>query len=492
MDPAVLDALPRFAPDAAVIAEFSVRESWGTGYWGEVTVTAPGPDGADDWSLTLFLPDGWTIDKSWGVTITPTPAPTDRSRGTPDPGAIPTLMLDGGPVAYRVEPDGTIAADLPPAGTATWGMVVNENHGPGLTVVRNPALLAPASDPPAADPRTRPRYLGFNIASWWQGTFGTAAAFQALDALADTGADTVAVVPTRYVEGLTGSRIITNIQTETDAAVAAMIRHARRLGLTVMIKPHINLVDFGPHRQLDPADPDAFFADFTEVMVHYATLGAENGATLMSLGGELAALTRPENRDRWLRVIEAVRAVFPGRLTYAADGAEVLQVPFWDRLDYIGIDLYTPLARTGSPTLAGAVAALIEPPTIDSVQADWDGLPVLEALRRVSRNTGTPVILTEIGYRSADRAGVNPTHFDETDTPDPAEQALLYDAVFTALSEARADWLAGVILWDWDATPARPGAPPPSPVGFSPAGKPAAAVARAWFDRLRAPPQDRQ
>ena len=47
---------------------------------------------------------------------------------------------------------------------------------------------------------------------------------------------------------------------------------------------------------------------------------------------------------QWNEMIAKTRAVFSGRLLYVAHNAEEAEtVPFWDRLDAIGVSLYPPL-----------------------------------------------------------------------------------------------------------------------------------------------------
>ncbi|MCF8479064.1 MAG: cellulose binding domain-containing protein [Rhodospirillum sp.] len=460
MDAALLDALPLFGPNPQVLAEFEMKEQWGNGYWGEVTVTAPGKDGAANWSLTLYLPKGWTVSRSWGAMV------SEGAR----PGSL------------RVQPEAGTGI-IPARGQITWGMVVNKDEA-HQTIEKDLARLAPipgTTNPPGP---FAPRYMGFNMGSWWKGIFGSDKAITALTELAESNANAVAIVPTQYIKDIHASRIFRNQQTETDENVRTMIRKAKDLGLIVMLKPQVHLEDFGPHQLIVPDELDTFFADFETVMVHYATMAAEEGVELMSLTGELVGLTRPANRDRWLKVIAAVRAVYPGKLTYSANWGEELQVPFWDALDYIGVDMYAPITKGNDPTLAEAVAGWNRDPT-NSVTAEvWSGLPITEAMRRLSIHEDKKILFTEIGYRSIDGGGTGLGDSAREVTVDLAEQALLYEAVFTAMTEVRADWLEGIFFWDWDPEPYKGVDQIPNVDDFDVAGKPAMEVAKTWFSIL--------
>ena len=73
-------------------------------------------------------------------------------------------------------------------------------------------------------------------------------------------------------------------------------------------------------------------------MVDIARVAADEKAEGLVIGTELERTTQ---RVEWWDMIAAVRAVYPGLLTYAAHNLEEAEaVPFWDDLDAIGVTLY--------------------------------------------------------------------------------------------------------------------------------------------------------
>lgn len=450
MDPAALDALPLFAPSGRLVPEVRVMDHWAGGYQGAVTVTNHGDGVADGWTLRLFLPEGWTVAESAGVRVTDT---GDGLRAEPDE-----------PWARRIESGGSITFGLTMAHRASGAL---------LEASRPPETLA------ASTGSFAPRWMGFNMGSWWRDSFGSSGSFRALANLAATGANAVAIVPTRYVADLAASEIFENHQSEPDANVVAMMRAARDLGLAVVLKPHVDPVDFSMRHRLQPADPDRFFASYEAMMVHYARMAQAEGAALFVIGTELVDLTEPRHEARWRALIAAVRAVYDGPLTYAANYGEDLRVPFWDALDYIGVDMYAPLMTTADPSVDQVVAAWLESPRHDFTDHVYGGRPLVEAMADLSTRHGRPVLFTEIGYRSIDGAGTGEAMTQDDSGPtDPEEQAMFYRGFARAMTTAGADWLAGVFFWDWSVEPAPAGRPVPDPHGFSVAGKPAAAVFR--------------
>jgi len=131
-----------------------------------------------------------------------------------------------------------------------------------------------------------------------------------------------------------------------------------------------------------------------------SALAAWAGQTAFELDG--AALARiNERRARlerlWRGAIEAVRGVYHGPLTYAANFDQYRDVGFWPALDLIGINAYFPLRTPDDPVPdeAGLYAALVR---------GWRRIFAdIDAFEREIGIPGAPVLFTEIGYtRKAD------------------------------------------------------------------------------------------
>jgi hypothetical protein len=106
----------------------------------------------------------------------------------------------------------------------------------------------------------------------------------------------------------------------------------------------------------------------------------------------------------WRALIGEIRAAYHGPITYAANWDEAERVPFWDALDFIGVDAYAPIAHT-----AGAK----EP----ELCLAWGALA--KELEALSKRTKKRVILTELGYRATRDAAMAPATWPESD-PEPA------------------------------------------------------------------------
>jgi|Deesub1362B_J571_1020462.scaffolds.fasta_scaffold00303_3 hypothetical protein len=308
---------------------------------------------------------------------------------------------------------------------------------------------------------------GMNVAAWWHSLYGTPQAKESLADLKAIGAEWIAIVVTCYQESLDSPVIRCLEETRTPALdeVRELIRAAKSLRFKVLLKPHLDIDDGTWRRFIDfGADEEAWkdwFVAYGAFLLRYAVLAQEEKVEMFCIGVELGGTVK--RAREWRKVIRAVRATYSGPLIYAAswDG-EIWDVPFWQELDYIGIDAYYPLSGKFAPTLEELVAA-------------WKG--PLRSIECLARRVEKPVIFTEIGYRSLDGALREPWNWPSPGEPDPEEQALGYRAFFEAVW-GKYPWFAGAFFWHWEVDPAAGG---PGDTGYTPQHKPAEEILRVYF-----------
>jgi len=303
----------------------------------------------------------------------------------------------------------------------------------------------------AVAPAFAQKFDGFNIIAVPEHPYGSASARAALTAARRAGAQAVAIVPFLWQRDPQHTGLVRG-DDMPDAALRLAIREAHALGLKVMVKPHV-WVQGSWAGAVEPATPDdwrVWFERYRAVLVPLAQIAAEERAEALAIGTELAKTTQ---RPEWLELIVAVRPIFTGLLTYAAHNVEEAQaVPFWPRLDAIGVTLYPKLGE-------------------DLDRDGWRAVmrQTVERLDILSKIEGKPVIVAEIGLRSARGATLKPWESAEERTAEP--DAELQAAVL-------ADWLeildrppiAGVLVWRWFTDPAAGG---PADTDFTVQGKPA-------------------
>jgi hypothetical protein len=293
---------------------------------------------------------------------------------------------------------------------------------------------------------------GITLADWTADGYSLPAADVAVDRIAQTGANVLTIIVTAYQANVRSSAVRVDAQrTPTTQSVAQVILKARSIGgqLAIAIKPHVD-VDTGEWRgRIAPADAEAWFDSYGSFIATWADFAQSMGVEQFVVGTELAGTVQED--ARWRALIDDVRARYAGEILYAASWDEAGKVPFWDRVDVVGVNFYGPVAVRAD---AGRFEFL----------KGWQ--PWLDRLRLLHKQAGRDIIISEIGYRSIDGAGMHPYDFDRAARSDVSEQADLYWAALQALGDK--PWIRGVYWWNWLVSSGADAA-----FDYTPEGKPA-------------------
>ncbi len=293
----------------------------------------------------------------------------------------------------------------------------------------------------------------------------------ALEDLAATNANSVTLLVPYYQSSVNSTDVGPGWNTPTDAALAAGIKTAHDLDLQVMLRVTLDPKE-GWRSVINPADRDAWFAAYGEILLPLAALAESNGAEMLCIGSELGFMTSEfknySNTQHWKQLIAKTRKVYSGKLTYSAHYQwpdERNELQFWNDLDYIGVAGYQPLSVN------------VDKPSVQSLRNSWESVYVSD-LKKIQQKFGKPIMLTEAGYRSIADSNRKPWTWELTakDQPDEASQARSYEGLFTFWNEVPE--FAGVQFWQWNIRPETTGS---GAVSYSPRGKAAQAVMERWF-----------
>jgi hypothetical protein len=262
--------------------------------------------------------------------------------------------------------------------------------------------------------------------------------------------------------------------TSTMEDVRTGIGDAHANGFRVMLKPHVDYYSGGWRAAITPDDEGRWFAAYTAMMMKYARLAAETGVEMLCIGVEYATATQPKYAKGWEQLIDSVRTVFSGRLTYAANWspafsmreAELDYIPFWSRLDYAGVDFYSGV-RTRDASI---------PASYIDIYAQM--LARANRIEKMVRRTGRRVLLTEVGIQSVRGALAAPYDYARGNAPgalpDNKVQELYYRAILDAFGQKQ--WCAGFFWWNWESIPTATQA-----TNYTAEGKPAAALLKRYY-----------
>lgn len=251
--------------------------------------------------------------------------------------------------------------------------------------------------------------------------------------------------------------------TPSDDHLVWFIKRAKAAGFAVMLRPGLDRAtpgNDGWKATMKPANTSKWFASYTEAMVGYAKLAATAGASSFCIGAELTSLEG--KTTEWQSLIKAVKAVYPGHLTYSFDWGSPYKIGFADKLDFLAVDAYFPLKVNDDAS-------------VNDMEKAWD--PWIAKLVSALAPYRKPVVITEVGIRSVRGAQRKPGEWEqkEQETPALELQRRYYRATCTSLSPVA----SGIYWWAMDLE--NPPEEPERDLRFNPTAKPAEAEIAICF-----------
>jgi hypothetical protein len=251
-------------------------------------------------------------------------------------------------------------------------------------------------------------------------------------------ANYAAVMPFGFVRELAHPEISYNSDRqwfgETLKGVKQYVEELHNHQIKVMLKPQIWVRgEFtGFIKMAHDEDWEVFENSYSEFILTYAKAAQDSKVDIFCIGTELESFI-DERPEYWKSLIVEIRKVYKGKLTYAANWNEYDRTPFWDDLDYIGVDAYFPLSASKTPT-------------VEECKMGWQ--PHKAHQRSFSELHKKPILFTEYGYRSVDFAAKEPWKADRDMV------AINFEAQSNAMQSLfeevwSEDWFAGGFVWKW-------------------------------------------
>lgn len=261
-----------------------------------------------------------------------------------------------------------------------------------------------------------------------------------------------------------------------DSALLQRFKLVHDAGFKVFVKPHIWIHAPTEGKWRSDIYPNSeenwklWKKSYREFIIRYANLAQQANAEMYCIGTELTRLSI-EKPLFWDSLITEVRAVYKGKITYAANWYEEYEkIPFWDDLDYIGIQAYFPLVDNKSPD-------------VQQISNGWT--KYLSTMEAIHKKYNKRILFTELGYKSTADSAAKP--WEWVDNPKSHNKSLSYEtqvncyqAFFDTVWEK--DWFAGVHLWQFRADYASDNHSASYDLDFSPLGKPAEGIIGKNFE----------
>ncbi len=293
-----------------------------------------------------------------------------------------------------------------------------------------------------------------------------------IDPVVAVNANYAAVMPFGFVRSLGSPNVVFDTDRqwygETRAGAKQYIDLLRKNGIKIMLKPQIWVWrgEFtGDMMMQSETDWKTLEETYRKFIVTFAKLAEETKAEVFCIGTELEEFVK-YRPDYWKQLIAQVREVYKGKLTYAANWDEYPRTPFWEQLDFIGIDAYFPLSES-------------ENPTPEELQIGWEKWKV--SMMTFSEEKERPILFTEFGYRSMDYTAHKPWLVDYNKVQvNLGAQADALRVIFEEFWSE--DWFAGGFVWKWFIHHDRSGGANDN--RFTPQNKPAEEVIRSFYQNL--------
>lgn len=281
----------------------------------------------------------------------------------------------------------------------------------------------------------------------------------------------VAIMPFGFIRNLEHPRITYNSNRqwfgETKVGVEQYVKSFKTSRVRVMVKPQIwvSRGEFtGKIKMTSEASWQELEETYSSFILDFAKVAEATKAELFCIGTELETFIdhRPEF---WVDLIQKIRNVYTGKLTYAANWNEYNRTPFWNTLDFVGIDAYFPVSD-------------LQTPTVEDCKRGWTNYKL--ELRTFSEKLKKPILFTEFGYRSVDYTGKRPWESDMgMNVVNLQGQLNATQALFETFWDE--DWFAGGFLWKWHHKYETSGGD--KDFMFTPQNKPVEVFIKDWYAR---------
>ena len=240
-----------------------------------------------------------------------------------------------------------------------------------------------------------PPFRGMTVSCPMEGRIWTTKAMdEALQSIKQYGNQMVSVHPYAF---LRKNGTVLFKPSTIEKYIVASAKKAKAQNLSLFLKPHLGYwgafswrgaINFGDNKEAWKR----FYEGYEKFILLSAEVAEKQNIPLFAVGVETDHMTQD---PFWKDLIIKIRKIYSGALTFAANWDTYTRVPFWEELDYIGIQAYFPMASSKS-----------EPITMQSLKDRW--AQHFQNIKRFADGFQKKVIFTEIGYSRGDLAAVEP------------------------------------------------------------------------------------
>lgn len=280
-----------------------------------------------------------------------------------------------------------------------------------------------------------------------------------LDHLADIGAEWVRIQTFLYQNNIHSSSISADSEkTASDKSLEYIVNKLHQKGFKVLLEPVVSLEYTKSGEWMGTIAPDNWdnwFESYNNLIEHYAKLAQKNEVEQLVVAVELNSTHR--FKEKWEQIISNVRKHYQGLVIFVANFDAYETVPFWDKLDAIGMNFYFPVNRRDDLYLPWSeVKDDYNDPSYEDLLEGWQLW--VNALDRWQKKINKPIVVTEVGYVSQRGCTYQPWtwYLGEANYE---EQYLAYKALFEVWDKKQVidgkfddgNYIQGIYFFGWNS-----------------------------------------
>jgi len=249
------------------------------------------------------------------------------------------------------------------------------------------------------------------------------------------------------------------------------IRLAKEANIKVLLKPQVWMHSswVGDMTFDNEEDWKKWESEYSKYILTFAEIADSMKVEAFCIATEFK-LAAQQREKYWRGLIKEVKKIYKGKLTYASNWDAYELIPFWDELDFVGVDAYFPLVESKTPTVA-------------ELKKAWN--PTLKKLKKFYQKTGKPIVFTEYGYMSIDGCAYKNWELEHKRTEIPVNQLAQANAIEGVFESFwNEEWWGGGFLWKWYPNYRGEGQGRRArfrAADYTPQGKQAEEVLKKWF-----------
>ena len=205
-----------------------------------------------------------------------------------------------------------------------------------------------------------------------------------------------------------------------------MVAYAKEIGFRVILKPMLDCLDGTWRARINFFDIDVpcetkwstWFQNYETYMCYCAEIAQQSGCEMLVIGTEMIQTER--RASEWIHVIQEVRKIYSGLITYNTDKYQEENVSWWDHVDVISASGYYPIDQIGEQ---------------------------LQRIKRFVKRYNKPYFFAEAGCPSRKGNQYNPNDWAFEGDYDESAQADWYEEFLR--QSIHEDWLYGYTFWSW-------------------------------------------